>query len=98
MENGFVENIITLIDEEGKETNFDILDSLEYEGRLFHALFPLSKIPDDWETYDDKYMVYYIFESKAFDSGNESYFEELEDGKLHDELAEIFEERFNEQL
>ncbi len=98
MNNEFLDNMVTLIDEEGKETDFEVMDSVEYKNRLFYALFPHSEYQNAEEPSDDKYMLYYIFEAKPSDSGEESYFEEVQDDSVRDELSVIFEKHFSEKL
>ena len=71
-------DLLTLIDDEGNEHEFEILDAIETEEGCFYALLPTFTEPDnalDAETY-------YIFEVIE-ENGEE-------------QLAEIFEARFDE--
>lgn len=91
MNEDFAEDTITLIDDEGIEREFEILDSIENENGRFYALLPNFELPDDAPDKDD---TYFIFE--VIDEGGEEQLAELEDNDLLDELAEIFERRFEE--
>ena len=57
------ENYITLTDDDGNDVSFEILDTVEYSGRLFAVLIPfdeeddgvvvLEVLPSDDPDYDD---------------------------------------------
>lgn len=83
-------DLLTLIDDEGNEHEFEILDAIETEEGCFYALLPTFAEPDnalDAETY-------YIFE--VIEENGEEQLAEVEDEALLDKLAEIFEARFDE--
>ncbi len=91
MDKDFAPDLITLIDDENVEHNFEILDTIENDKGLFYALYPVfddadSAVKDDGE--------YYIME--VIDEDGEEQLAEVEDDELLDELAEIFEKRFEE--
>ena len=90
MEKKNLNNFITLIDDEKNEMVFEVLDFLKYNNREFYALTPNFEISDDFDGNEEKY---FIFESKKSLEG-ESFLQELDDDKMLDELAAIFEERF----
>lgn len=72
------ENYITLTDDDGNEVSFEILDTVEYNDRLFAVLLPFDEeddgvvileiIPaedpefDDFVTVDDEDLVDKVFE------------------------------------
>lgn len=88
MENEFAADLITLVDDEGNEHEFEILDVIENDEGCFYALIPnVSK-----EEILDEEATYYIFE--AIDNGEETQLAEVEDENLLDRLAELFESRF----
>lgn len=91
MDTGFEADLITLIDDEGQEHEFEIIDELETDDGHFMALVPTQQDPEglasDAETY-------YIFE--VIEEDGEEQLQELEDDALLDKLADIFETRFNE--
>ena len=86
MDTGFEADLITLIDDEGQEHEFEIIDELETDDGHFMALVPTRQDPEDMASDAE---TYYIFEV-------EEQLQELEDDELLDKLAEIFETRFNE--
>ena len=91
MNSDFTPDLMTLIDDEGKEHLFEILDSLENENGTFYALFPKSnKDVDDSEIESN----YYIFE--AIDDNGEQVLSEVEDPELLNSLAQTFESHFEE--
>lgn len=91
MSNEFAADLITLIDEEGVEHEFEILDVIENDDGCYYALLPAYENPED-SLEDDG--TYYIFE--AIDVDGEQQLAEVEDDELLDQLAEIFESRFEE--
>lgn len=84
-------DLITLIDDENNEHNFEILDIIENEKGTFYALYPVY---DDAKDSLEDSGEYYIME--AVEDNGEQVLSELEDDKLLDELSKIFEERFEE--
>ena len=84
-------DLITLIDEEGESHEFQILDAIETEDGRFVALLPNFE-EEGIDPEEDG--TYYIFEVKV-ENGEEELLE-IDDEKLLDQLAEIFESRFDE--
>ncbi|MDE6838970.1 MAG: DUF1292 domain-containing protein [Acutalibacter sp.] len=91
MDNGFEADLITLIDDEGQEHEFEIIDELENDDGHFMALVPTQQDPDDMAADAE---TYYIFE--VIEEDGEEQLQEVEDDALLDKLADIFETRFNE--
>lgn len=85
-------DLLTLVDEEGKEHEFEILDVLDYEDHCYYALLPTFSDPQDALEAE----TYYIFE--AIEENGEEQLAEVEDDELLDTLAEIFESRFDEMF
>lgn len=96
MDKEYSSDIITLIDNDGNEMEFEILDFIKNEKGSFYALLPDFKLPDDLNSEDEE--TYFIFESKKLESNNEENLEEVEDEAILDELSLIFEKRFNENM
>lgn len=84
-------DLITLVDENGDEHNFEILDTIEYEGKEYYALYPVFENPEDMVADSGEY---YIMEATDSEEGWE--LAEVEDDDLVDKLADIFEESFEE--
>lgn len=91
MDTGFEADLITLIDDEGQEHEFEIIDELETDDGHFMALVPTRQEPEEMASDAE---TYYIFE--VIEEDGEEQLQELEDDALLDKLADIFETRFNE--
>ena len=91
MDNEYKPDLITLIDEDNVEHNFEILDVIENEKGVFYALYPIFDTAD--ETLEDS-GEYYIME--VIDEDGEEQLAEVEDEALLDELSAIFEKHFEE--
>ena len=89
MKNDFAADLITLVDEENVEHQFEILDQLVYNDTEYYALYPIF---DDANDAVEDSGEYYIME--VIDVDGEQQLAEVEDDDLLDELAEIFEKRF----
>ena len=83
-----------LIDDEGTEHEFEIIDELENDDGYFMALVPtLRDAQSDVADADE----YYIFEVVEDENGEEQLCE-IEDDDLLDKLAEIFETRYAQAM
>lgn len=89
LEQEFEANLISLIDDNGDEYEFEILDEIDYNDGHYLALMPLFELPDG-----DAEETYMIFE--AIDEDSDAQLVEVEDEALLDELAAIFEKHFDE--
>ena len=91
MDNEYKPDLITLIDEDNVEHNFEILDVIENEKGVFYALYPIFDTAD--ETVEDS-GEYYIME--VIEEDGEEQLAEVEDEALLDERSAIFEQHFEE--
>lgn len=91
MNNEFSPDILTLIDDEGHEHSFEILDVIENEKGCFYALLPQNTSD---ESNGLESSNYYIFE--VLDGENEPLLAEVEDSELLKELEKEFESHFEE--
>ena len=91
MNNEFGADLITLIDDEGVEHEFEILDEIDNDDGVFYALLPTF---DDPQSELESEGTYYIFE--VIEEDGEEQLAEGEDDELLDKLAAIFESRFEE--
>ncbi len=91
MDKEFAPDLITLIDDENVEHNFEILDTIENDKGLFYALYPVFDDANDAVSDDGEYYIMEVLEEDG-----EEQLAEVEDEQLLDELAEIFEKRFEE--
>ena len=81
------DNILTLTDENGEETEFEYLDSVEYEGQEYLILTPTEE--------DSGQIV--ILQVEPVDEENENYLA-VEDEALLNEVYAIFRERYKDVL
>ena len=78
------ENIISLIDDEGRTSDYVVLDAIETEEGRFVALMPLASI--DEESGEAEYMILQVEVELA----------EIDDDELLMALNDLFHERFKE--
>lgn len=90
----FEPDLISLLDEDGNEYEFEILDEIDFKDSHFYALMPLFDLPEQDIESENTYMIFEAVE----DENGEPQLAEIEDDSLIDELAEIFESRFDEAL
>ncbi len=83
-------DLVTLIDDDGKEHEFEVIDEIDTDDGHFLALVPTEESP---EVEAD---TYFIFET--IEEDGEEQIQEVEDEALLDSLAEIFEKRFEEDF
>jgi uncharacterized protein YrzB (UPF0473 family) len=91
MNNEYEADLLTLMDDDGQEHEFEIIDELDTDEGHFLALVPTQQNPDDLSSDAE---TYYIFEVAEEDG--EEFLQEVEDDQLLTKLSELFETRFNE--
>ena len=91
MDNQYEADLITLIDDDGQEHEFEIIDELDTDDGHYMALVPTQQEPEEISSEAE---TYYIFE--VVEEDGEEQLQEVEDDALLDQLAEIFESRFND--
>ena len=82
--------IVTLVDEEGNEVEFDLLLSFDYEGRRYAALIPLIEVEDVEE---DEVVILEVVKN----DGEENY-RTLDNEVLLNEVFEEFLHLFEEMV
>ena len=80
-------SILTLTDENGVDTDFEYLDSVEYEGKEYPVLMPAEEIATE--------IV--ILEVEPVDEENENYLS-VSDEKILNTVYGIFKERYKDVL
>ena len=91
MQEAFGPDILTLVDDEGNEHEFEVLDVIDNDDGCFYALLPVFNDPQEQI---EAQGTYYIFES--IEENGEQQLAEVESEALLDQLAEQFESRFEE--
>lgn len=86
MENGeMMDNIVVLVDQDGKEMEFEYLDTIEYEGANYAVLVPLEE--DDEEEAGSVLIMKIIP-----DENGDDLLDMVEDEAVLDAVFEIFRE------
>lgn len=91
LENEYTADLITLVDDDGVQHEFEVLDAIETDDGRYCALLPY--LGDDVEGAAED-TEYYILQVVEVDGEEE--LTEVEDEAMLDTLAEIFESRFEE--
>ena len=84
------ENIVTLVDDEGNEVDFDLLMAFDYEKKRYIALLPMEQVEGVGE--DEVILLEVVKEN-----GEETYVP-IENPVLLNEVFETFIELFEERL
>ena len=93
MGNSYSPDLITLIDENGIEHNFEILDQIEENDNRYFALMPVYESGEDMLSDSGEYTIL-----EAVDVDGEEQLAEVEDNELRRRLSNVFEERFNDMF
>jgi uncharacterized protein YrzB (UPF0473 family) len=80
-------NILTLTDENGEDTEFEYLDSIEYEGKEYLVLMPAEELATE--------IV--ILEVEPVDEENENYISVADEAVLN-AVYDIFKDRYKDVL
>ena len=91
MSEDFGNNIVSVLDDEGNEHQFELLDAIETDDGRYVALLPIyseaeAAIDDDGE----------LVILEVVDDNGDDLLVPIEDDETFDEIAEIFEERLSE--
>lgn len=82
--------LVTLIDEEGNDVEFDVLLAFDYEGKRYVALMPTGKVEGVGE--DEVVLLEVVKEN-----GDERYVS-IDNPILLDEVFDAFTELFDEEI
>ena len=83
-------DVISLLDEDGKEHELEIVDALELEGKQYLALVPLYAESQAEETLEDSGELVSLQVSEETDEDGEQYLDAIEDEDLYNRVAELF--------
>lgn len=83
-------DFVTLVDENGKETEFEIVDSLVTENNEYFALIP-TETPENLASDDGELVIL-----KVVEEDGEEFLEPIEDDEEFKEIFEIFIDRLEE--
>ncbi len=83
------DSIVTLVDDEGRMSEFEVLDAIETQDGRFVALLPLASINE--ETGEGEYIILSVVNVDG-----EEELAEIDDEELLEAVADVFQERFQE--
>lgn len=83
-------DFVTLVDENGKETEFEIVDSLVTENNEYFALIP-TETAENVDSDDGELVIL-----KVVEENGEEFLEPIEDDDEYNEISEIFIDRLEE--
>ena len=85
------ENIFTLTDEEGNESQFALVGELELDGHEYLALVPVDA--DQGSDEEDEYVILKV----TADENGEEILVTIDDDDEFDRVADAFEDRFMDE-
>ncbi len=83
----FEEEVFTLTDEEGNESDFEFIGRIELDGNMYVAL-----IPTDGD--DEEYVILKV----ETDENGEEFLITIEDDEEFDKVADAFEDEFMSEI
>ena len=91
-----MQDIINIIDEEGKEHNLEIIDALELNDRQYLALLPIFEDESAEEMLQESDELVILRVSDEQDEDGQEYLEAIEDDAEYEEVAQTFMKRLEE--
>ncbi len=85
------DDIVTLIDEDGVESDYEIIDSIEVDNVLYYALVPCT---DDNGKDPEEYTILKSEIEKNENGEEEEILVTLDDDEEFDRIADIFDDEF----
>ena len=89
----YTPDIVSIVDEDGKEHVFEELDRIETDSGKYVALLPLPENPNKLTEGDDELIIL-----KVDEDDGEFYLSPIEDDNEFNEVGQIFEERLAEMF
>ena len=84
--------VFTLSDEDGNETEFEVIGSAELKGTMYYAMIPLE---DDQE---GKEITEYVILKETLDSSGEKILCTIDDDDEFDDVADFFDDAFDSEI
>lgn len=88
----YTPELVTVLDEDGTEYTFEILDKIETESGKYAALLPYDESEEESDDNESDELIIL----KVIEYNDEFYLEPIEDDREFNEIGEIFEERLSE--
>ena len=83
-------DVISLLDEDGKEHEFEIVDALELEEKQYLALVPLFDETQAEEALEDSGELVILRVSEEEDEDGEQYLDAIDNEEEYNRVAELF--------
>jgi uncharacterized protein YrzB (UPF0473 family) len=91
--NEFTPDLYTLIDEDGEEVKFELVDMMDFEGNRYYAMTPF--IEEEIENLEGDAEIIIL---RSDMDGEEEILVTLDDDDLYEKIGNIFLERINAEL
>ena len=88
--------ILTLPDEDGTDRDFEVVDTLDYEGNTYYALQEYFENVEDLDNRDENDDIEILILKRIVEDGEES-FDTITDDDLFDKLTAMFDARMDEE-
>ena len=96
MDQEMEKDLISLLDEEGHEHQFEIVDAVELEDQEYLALVPVFDDPSD--SLEDSGQRVILRISEVEDDSGEQFLEAIEDEDEYNRVAQLFMERLSDEF
>ena len=88
--------ILTLSDEDGNDRDFEVVDTLDYEGETYYALQEYFENVADLDNRDENDDIEILILKRVVE-GDEESFDTITDDDLFDKLTAMFDARMDEE-
>lgn len=89
----YTPDLYTLVDEEGKEQTFEMLDAIEFEGERYFAMVPYQENPDELLDSDGDLVIL-----KSQMDGEEEMLASIDDDDEFEKVGALFMKRIEEMF
>lgn len=96
MSNESEKDIISLLDEEGHEHEFEIIDAVEYKDQQYLAMIPIFEDPEANLEDDGNLVILRVSDTENEDG--EQYLDAIEDEDEYNAVAALFMERLEDEF
>jgi uncharacterized protein YrzB (UPF0473 family) len=91
--NEFTADLYTLVDEDGEEIRFELVDVMDYESERYYAMTPY--VEDEAESLEGDAEIIIL---RSDVDGEEEILVTLDDDELYDKIGNMFLERINAEF
>lgn len=86
----------TLTDEDGNEVEFELVGVTEYKGKTYYAMIPADAAEKAQE--DESAICEYVILRAEQGEGDEFTLDTIEDDEEFDDVADLFDDMFSEEI